>query len=221
MIHEVNIFYQFFQNHKEELEAQLQTAPEECKMWLTRATLDLQGERAIARQAVLNQDIVDGEIAAVFRDKDGLPPKGLQVAIYPRKSHRQLLNICDPNVDPMCFPLLFPYGETGYDYKIKHNRSTVERNKTTLKEFYKYRLHRKSNDLNLTFRCGKLFQEYVVHAWIKTESNNLNYRRQNQGKLRIAKYAGIMNHLSTNYTPDNCNLGYGRATILDSKYPVS
>ena len=191
MIHGSNLYYRFFNNNKEELIRQLQDEPEECQMWLTRATLNMTEDRAIARQTVLNPNAVSGEIAAVFADVDGNPPPGIKIAIYPRNGHRQVISIRDPNVDPMCFPLLFPYGEAGYDEKVQHTVETTY-SRTTLKQFYNHRLHFRDDNLNMYFKSGKLFQEYVVHAWIKIESNNLNFIKLNQGKLKITKYCGIM-----------------------------
>jgi hypothetical protein len=162
MIHGSNIYYRFFNNNKEELMRQLQDEPEECQMWLTRATLNMTEDRAIARQTVLNPNAVSGEIAAVFADVDGNPPPGIKIAIYPRNGHRQVISIRDPNVDPMCFPLLFPYGEAGYDERVKHTVETTY-SRTTLKQFYNHRLHFRHDNLNMYFKSGKLFQEYVVH----------------------------------------------------------
>ena len=114
MIYDVNPICKLFKSHREELKAQLQINPTECCFWLQRETTILRGDSSVARQAILNADVVGGEIAAVFKDTNsGVPPEGIKVAIYPRKGHRQLLHICDPNVDPMCFPLLFPFGEAG------------------------------------------------------------------------------------------------------------
>jgi len=60
-----------------------------------------------------------------------------------------------------------------------------------------------------------------VHAWVKIESNNLSAIRRLQGQMRIADYNGLMNHKDTQYTPNNINLGRGRACILNSNYPGS
>ena len=220
MIHGSNIYYRFFNNNKEELIRQLQEEPEECQMWLTRATLNMTEDRAIARQTILNPNAVSGEIAAVFADVDGNPPPGIKIAIYPRNGHRQVISIRDPNVDPMCFPLLFPYGEAGYDERVQHTVDTTY-SRTTLKQFYNHRLHFRHDNLNMYFKSGKLFQEYAVHAWIKIESNNLNFIKLNQGKLKITKYCGIMGHKETRYNPENVNIGHGKAYVNPSNVPVS
>lgn len=58
-----------------------------------------------------------GEIAAIFLDSnDGQPPKDIDVVVYPkhfpnRNMHR--ISHLSANCDPLCYPLLFPYGEPG------------------------------------------------------------------------------------------------------------
>ena len=90
-----------------------------------------------------------------------------------------------------------------------------------MKEFYKFRIQQRMDNDNLLLLAGKLFQEYVVHAWIKIESNNLSAIRRLQGQMRISEYSGLMNHKNTNYNPENINQGKGRAFVLNSNYPGS
>jgi len=222
MINDSNVYALFFRNNRDELAKQLQETPTECNMWLQRASLDVPGERRVARQRIATDHPTEGEIAAVFRETtDGSVPSGIKIAIYPRNSHRQLIDIRDPNCDPMCFPLLFPYGERGYDSGYKHARETRVNNRTTLKDYYQHKFHYRDDNLNLMFWSGKLFQEFVVSSWIKIESNNLNYHKYNQPKLRIMTYQGLMNHTETMYTPENITQGAGRAFILPSTFSGS
>jgi hypothetical protein len=113
MILEVNPFSRLLKNNRKMLKSQLESIPNECRLWLKRASLNLTGDVAIGKQTQLSPDIVGGEIAVVFPDANGLPPKGIKIAIYPKSNSRQFINIRDPNADPICFPLLFPYGEAG------------------------------------------------------------------------------------------------------------
>ena len=78
----------------------------------------------------------------------------------------------------------------GYDQSLTHARRTRVLNRTTLKEFYSYKLHFKHNNLNLPFLSGKLFQEYVVSAYMKVEANDLNWIKMNQKRLRVETYKG-------------------------------
>lgn len=58
-----------------------------------------------------------GQIAAVFIDtEDGLPPNNVDLIVYPK--HEPMRNMhkiskLSSQCDPLCYPLLFPYGEPG------------------------------------------------------------------------------------------------------------
>jgi hypothetical protein len=71
------------------------------------------------------------------------------------------------------------------------------------------------------FETGKLFQEKVVSDYMKVETNNLNWYRQNQAQLRIEQYQGLMDRIMTNYNQDNIQLGEVRAFILPSSFEGS
>ena len=114
----------------------------------------------------------------------------------------QSIDLRNPNCDPLCFPLLFPYGKAGYDERYQHNQLQMTANsRVTLKEFYKHRLNFRLNCYNAIFRVSKLFQEYVVCSWIKVDKNNLQFLRMNQARLRILDYQGIMDRVNGNFNP--------------------
>ncbi|RNA13141.1 hypothetical protein BpHYR1_019849 [Brachionus plicatilis] len=92
-----------------------------------------------------------------------------------------LYKLRDPNCDPICLPLLLPYGEAGYDERLSHtNAETTTNKRVTLLEFYRFFIHYRVNNLNLMFHASKLFQEFVVCSWIKVEWNNLYYLHQSR-----------------------------------------
>lgn len=66
-----------------------------------------------ARADVYQQPTVHGEIAAIFMDDDGFPAPDLSVCYHLRNNRIHTLNIRNPNVDALCYPLIFPYGEAG------------------------------------------------------------------------------------------------------------
>ena len=88
-----------------------------------------------------------------------------------------------------------------------------------MREFYAHRLSIKGNDnLNLHFHFGKLFQKYVVDAYVKVESNNLEFIKNNQKILRVDQYKGLMDHLS--HRAEDENLIPGKMFILPSTHQV-
>jgi hypothetical protein len=57
----------------------------------------------------------------------------VQICIYPRYATNLNFNLSylNPQCDPLTFPLLFPYGEQGWYYKLEHEpeKATKVRNK--------------------------------------------------------------------------------------------
>ena len=105
---------------------------------------------------------------------DGAPPADRDVVVYPKGREPQNISILSANTDPMVYPLLFPRGELGWHPQTLHNaqyRSQV-RNKTTLLQYYSYRLAVRDT-FSPIFFTGKLFQQYIVDAYTKTEADRI------------------------------------------------
>lgn len=63
------------------------------------------------------------EIAMVFVNEDGEPPFARDIRIYPRNPSNKAqqfinINILSPNLDPMTYAILYPYGEAGWQTKL-------------------------------------------------------------------------------------------------------
>lgn len=68
------------------------------------------------------------EIAFVFKDNNGIPPFERDLKAYKNSCEIQLnnkyntkkidtlMNICEP----MCYPILYPYGDLGWDKNMPH-----------------------------------------------------------------------------------------------------
>lgn len=74
-------------------------------------------------------------------------------------------------------------------------------------QFYAFRIAVRKNIFNPMHFCGKLFQQYLVHAYARAESNNLNYYRQNQSDLRVETYQGLMDHLNNVARKNTATIG--------------
>ncbi|XP_039605701.1 uncharacterized protein LOC120526605 [Polypterus senegalus] len=126
----------------------------------------------------------------------------------------------------MVYPLLFPYGDQswGIDIPLENspqalltlaNQSRNPRVRVTEMQYYGYRLSIRE-DFNPFLNAGRLTQQYIVDAYIKTEANRLNYIRQNQPKLRVEKYSGLMDHLLNE--ANEAGLSPGKIYILPSVF---
>ena len=76
------------------------------------------------------------------------------------------------NCDPMIYPLIFPRGDLGWIHGMQHksNYSTSKRHAVTLLQFYSYRLAVRKTFGPIHY-FGRLFQQYVVDAYVKTEAS--------------------------------------------------
>ena len=106
--------------------------------------------------------------------------------------------------DPLCYPLLFPYGTDGFHLKIpytshsqaqqvrdnqeemdstQHDNLADSRTSTTrfvsAREFYAYRMMERSA-FSMLHRSGRLFQQYIVDMWAKVETSRLTYIKTHQ-----------------------------------------
>ena len=160
------------------------------------------------------------EVAAVFVGDDGMPPAQRDFVVYPRDKPVQNIHYLSANIDPMTYPLLFPRGDLGWMPGIMHNleKRTKSRNTVTMLQFYSFRLAFRQQFSPL-HTSSKLFQQYIVDAYVKTEANRLNFIRQNQNHLRVDKYQGLMDHLKNESVISN--LPPGKVVILPSTFQGS
>ncbi|XP_071726987.1 uncharacterized protein [Rutidosis leptorrhynchoides] len=90
------------------------------------------------------------------------------------------------------YPLLFPYGETGYHEEIPyHNnngRRKTNRGFVTMREYYCYMIQQRENEGTTLLRGGRLFQQYLVDAYTAVEEQRLKWLRNHQNELRLDLY---------------------------------
>ncbi|GBO06639.1 hypothetical protein AVEN_148021-1 [Araneus ventricosus] len=97
-------------------------------------------------------------------------------------------------------------------------RRSAKRNRVTQLQFYAYRLSVRSG-FSLLHSSGKLFQQYVIDSYVKTEGSRLNYIRLNQKDLRVEFYRGLLDALTTRAS--NNNLRVGKLVIRPSSFQGS
>jgi len=173
------------------------------------------------------------EVAIIFQNSDGEPPLERDLIIHCKTNDQNLrrtqrISVLDPNLDPMVYPLMFPFGDQSWHTNIPltyHpnvltgvNRSKNPRVRVTQMQYYGYRLAIRDG-FNQFLSAGKLTQQYLVDAYVKTEANRLNFCRQNQAALRVEKYSGLMDHLHNESSKKG--LLPGKAIILPSSFQGS
>jgi len=151
------------------------------------------------------------EVAAVFVGDDGRPPRDISLVMYNRNPigahyRMQTLSARSRHADPMLYPILFPYGEFGWQDNMmqRGNRVNAVRTRNTIHEYACYRLairYQGNNDLrndrfSILHRGSFLLQIYVCDLYARMESNNLNYILRNRGVLLAEAYRGLVDHVN-------------------------
>ena len=136
----------------------------------------------------------------IFTGDDGGVDIPTDVIIYPKCSHAlQELSIYSPNCDSLCFPLLFPSGEPGWEPNLQHNPefATETRNTVTCLEFSIYRWADRG-DFNVLHHAGLLAQHKIVDDYVRVEAHRLHHQRQRQSELRVSCLNGLYDHVHAN-----------------------
>ena len=117
--------------------------------------------------------------------------------------------------DPLCYPIFFPHGDTGWTYTIRKGNKGL-----SPRDYYRYRFHSRDT-VNLlqqdSILCGRqLSSQYIVDMFAKIEEYDLKYIRLNQKKLK----ADLYNNLQDALTEGDEN-NAGRRIILPSSFKGS
>jgi len=99
----------------------------------------------------------------------------------------------------------------------EQHRSEKRHNITCL-QYYAHRLSVRES-FSPIFYGGKLFQQYVVDAYIRVEAGRLQYIRTKQNDLRVELYQGLMDHINTQ--TETRNLQPGKIVVLPSSFQGS
>ncbi|CAN1725751.1 ATP-dependent DNA helicase pif1 [Linum perenne] len=106
------------------------------------------------------------------------------------------ITVYHPSLMALQYPLLFPYGEDGWRSDIEVCSRTTDDDSDgkmlTQCDFYAYRLQTRLGEGHTLLLSGKVFQQYVVNAYALIEAERLEWIRDNQRKLRVNYYNGLM-----------------------------
>ncbi|GBN74273.1 hypothetical protein AVEN_133494-1 [Araneus ventricosus] len=167
-----------------------------------------------------NAPTLCAEVAAIFVGDNGEPPANRDICVYPVGDTCQSISPLNQCCNPMTYPLLFPRDECSWNTGMEHveERRTAKRTRVTQLQYYIYRLSQR-NGFSILHNSGKLFQQYIVDAYVKTEGSRLHFLRQNQEDLRIELYRGLLDALDCR--AHNENVRTGKLIILPSSFQGS
>nr|XP_046478596.1 uncharacterized protein LOC124217240 [Neodiprion pinetum] len=161
-----------------------------------------------------------GELAALIVSDDGAVSENIEVQVFPKQDRAVgYVPRYSHHVDPMTFPLLFPSGDLGWSYNMKHVGTNK---KISPVQYYGHRLAlRRGEAQNQLLRSGRLTQHYVIHAYLTIESQRLLFLRNNQKQLRVECYKGMTDHISNSEANTSDRTRLGNQMILPSSFSGS
>ncbi|XP_057739820.1 uncharacterized protein LOC130956895 [Arachis stenosperma] len=97
---------------------------------------------------------------------------------------------------PLQYPLLFPYGEDGYQLNIPYRGQQEgyvpgRRTRVSLREFICFHLQIREKEDGIIHKCRRLFQQFVVDCFTMIESQRLYEIRMKQSTIRGEVLQGI------------------------------
>ncbi|KAK9065016.1 hypothetical protein SSX86_016399 [Deinandra increscens subsp. villosa] len=157
----------------------------------------------------------DGTLGAIVYDNDSTA-KDFDIIIRAKDGSRQRVNHLHPSYMSLQYPLLFPFGETGWCSTLKQLSPPAKGDKRiSMNMYYSYQIHERRGVYTLPLHGGRLFQQYLVDAYISIERNRLEYFAANQNDLRTDILRGVEDAISRGDT-EGCNIG--KRVILPSSF---
>lgn len=125
---------------------------------------------------------VDQDFAALTSNNEGISYRDIIVENKSNKLKRifHTHSLCDP----LCYPLIFWNGKPQWNIQMK------KETRITLRDYLNYHLNIRKNNFNYLFKMGKLFHQYVTQKYLDIETEDLNYLKSDQKKLRVELYKG-------------------------------
>ena len=152
------------------------------------------------------------EIACTVVGEGPLPPHF--ISVYDRaddgSGSTHQLSYLSEHVDPLTYPLIHTHGDLGYSNALHSTVLAADTGKSTkssqgrhisLREFYSHKLFQRYSSsagiVELPHACGRLFQQYLVDAYVKLESQRIDWVLANQEKLRVDSLSGLLDFLES------------------------
>ncbi|KAG6732517.1 hypothetical protein I3842_01G182300 [Carya illinoinensis] len=176
-------------------------------------------------QRVYNAPSVS-QVAAIWTETDNCTEqKGRDIIVFNEAGGSHIVQYYFGCYDPLQYPLLFPFGDSGWHQGIKKvERGTILLNAQALESHFiehsnsaEEFLRKEGQDMymSILLLSGRLLQQFVVDMYIKIEISRLDYFRSKQHEIRSDVYQGIVDSLSVGET---CASNIGKRIILPSSF---
>ena len=159
------------------------------------------------------------EVAAIFSTTaDGEIPESYVTIRNKNTKKLQYVSTMDPNVEPWVYPLFYPYGTQGWHRdleRIKRNDNDNNRRVTRL-AYTRYKIAIRLNEFNPFILGRRLFQQYIVDAYVKIEKDRIQYCKSHQKEIKADTYQGLHDYMQN--SANDINRQVGKTIILPSTF---
>jgi len=141
------------------------------------------------------------------------------IVIQTRSGELQQISSLHPAYMALQYPLLFPYGERGFQIGVLYNGAMPARknarSKVTMRDYFCYNFHYRRNQPNPYLCYGLLSSQAKVDARAAIDESRLWYILDNQSDLRVENIQGISDAVDRGCV-DGTQVG--KMTILPSSF---
>lgn len=129
------------------------------------------------------------EVAAlIVGDLDGVDA-GRDIVVRKRSGELTRIHETHTTFIPLQYPLLFPYGEDGFQENILIREDALQqqnrkRKKISTRHFIAFRIQEREIEHGNIVNAGRLFQQFVVDCYTMIESQRLCFIHRNQNVIR-------------------------------------
>jgi hypothetical protein len=161
------------------------------------------------------------ELAILIVGEASLEQYKRDIIVSTKQKGLQRISIFHPTYMALQYPLLFPYGERGFQlgipyYTVNNQKETKrKRNTVTLHEFYKYHMHFRPKQPNPYLCYGRLSKQAIVDARAMEDEDRLGYIARNQDKLRADYLQGVFDAVEKGLNDAN---QIGKRVLLSSSH---
>lgn len=141
------------------------------------------------------------------------------IVIQTRSGQLQQISTLHPAFMALQYPLLFPYGERGFQIGVSYRGVTSDgkkkRTKMTMQDYYCHAFHYRRNQPNPFLCYGSLSTQAKIDARASIDENRLWYVINNQNKLRVESLQGIVDAVGRGCVDGN---DIGKKTVLPASH---
>lgn len=134
---------------------------------------------------------ISGTLGAIVYDSGPRSKNDFDIIVHLKDGVPQRVSKLHPSYMALQFPLLFLFGEHGWSVELKLvNCESRGAKQLTMNMFYSFQLHDRFRLDALLPKGGRLFQQYLVNAYMCIEQNRLDYIESKQDLLRSEYFQG-------------------------------